>query len=606
MIFSKNNSIWQLLLLCALLLQQAALPQQRGRLANPGFVGQPVKTSLFFAGQARDGVQFYECNPGNNLFLYTDHPADNRHLQWSVSTGNRQFALDEMVAAGLNTISMSYWGERFLPCSSGWNSGAAPMQTSTYAHDELFAAVQNKSILIIPFIEGRGDWTFRGEFPGSSGNPAPGTVSQICELINRYLQNPSHPEWATAWAQVFDRNGTKRYAVTIIHAASDLVSTDAAFAAGFDMMANKVYVNTGIHVGFFIDALPRGTYAPGNFKPDPASTGPALLASNSLLGIQCFIPEVWLGSSNENNVKTWKRSFSQNWHNSGVPFLQDVSPGYDAHIVFPGSVKYGFTTTWRSSLAQMVEDFGSAGLVYNSWNGYTEGMSALASTEYGSAHNDWLRSLAGTYQQSLRVKIILEGAYDTKNHAMKTTLRDHAFIPCQSPHPLDPRHVDAVPDGVCDWILLRLRKTIAGSDLFCRSYFLGPDGHLLEDDLSQDLSICIADGNYYLLLSHRNHIMACSARPLTFAQGTLLEYDFSTSQADCLYPERMIAVENGIWGVRGGDINHNEVFDSTDLSVWLHQARAAASGYNETDLNLDGEVTTKDFRILYNNIESNR
>lgn len=60
------------------------------------------------------------------------------------------------------------------------------MQTAPGAHDELFTAAAGKNLLIIPFIESRADWAFRDEFPyTSAGELAPGTQSQIINLINR-------------------------------------------------------------------------------------------------------------------------------------------------------------------------------------------------------------------------------------------------------------------------------------------------------------------------------------------------------------------------------------------------------------------------------------
>jgi hypothetical protein len=41
----------------------------------------------------------------------------------------------------------------------------------------------------------------------------------------------------------------------------------------------------------------------------------------------------------------------------------------------------------------MVKDFGQGGLVFNSWNGYTEGMAAVPTREYGNTYYSWLRRL---------------------------------------------------------------------------------------------------------------------------------------------------------------------------------------------------------------------
>jgi hypothetical protein len=71
----------------------------------------------------------------------------------------------------------------------------------------------------------------------------------------------------------------------------------------------------------------------------------------------------------------------------------DVSPGYDASVVFPDSIVYGFTADWKDSLTQMVVEYGKDGLVFNSWNGYTEGMAAVPTFEYGNEYFNWLQYL---------------------------------------------------------------------------------------------------------------------------------------------------------------------------------------------------------------------
>jgi hypothetical protein len=368
----------------------------RGRLANPGVEKQRIKTTLFFAGQARDGSTPYGCTPAPNLSLYTVHPLDECHLNWSISRENRDYALTRMVDAGINVVTMSSWGERFLPCNIGW-ARDAPMQTAPDAQDQLFAATIGKNLLIMPLIESRGDWTFLDEFPRwTDGRVAPGTCSQIIELINRYVKTPKFPEWAGQWARVYDRHGEARIPVVIIHAASNRLGPNdhRTFAEGFDLVARAVFNTTGVKVGFFLDVLPPNTNAPGGFKPSPETTGPFLLDTDAVLGIQCFIPEVWVGQARDVQLIQWKRTFSSNWFNTGVPLLMDVSAGYDNHLVFPqNQLAFGYHNLWREALSNMVEEFGGNGIVFNSWNGYTEGMAAVPTREHCDFFYRWLRTL---------------------------------------------------------------------------------------------------------------------------------------------------------------------------------------------------------------------
>src|SRR4051812_30625772 len=123
-----------------------------GRIANPELDQQKVKGVYFFAGDWKSNynpIQFYESPPaGSNDALYTVHPSDGRHLGWSVKTENQRFAIDEVKRAGANVVVMSYWGERGSDRWRYW----APMQTSTYAHDELFNQTTGRQLLILPAI----------------------------------------------------------------------------------------------------------------------------------------------------------------------------------------------------------------------------------------------------------------------------------------------------------------------------------------------------------------------------------------------------------------------------------------------------------------------
>jgi hypothetical protein len=373
------------------------VPEGRwGRLASPGFENRRIKTTLFFAGQARDGSAPYDCHPQPNVNLYTVHPLDGRHLNWSVDRANRDRALDEMVGAGVNVVTMSSWGERSLPCTAGWGAWA-PMQTAPTANDELFAAAVGKPMLIMPMLESRPEWAFRDEFPtDQEGRPAPGTILQINALIRRYLQDAAHPEWVGRWARVYDRQGQPRIAVVLLHAASERLTPEdhEEFAAGLTRVAEEVFRDTQVKVGFFLDALAPDTNAPGRFRPTSEGTGPFLLRTDAVLGIQCFLPEVWLGERSEGARLQWKRDFSARWSRTGLPFLMDVSPGYDNRLVFPNHrLRYGFDDTWREALTAMVGDFGAGGIAFNSWNGYTEGMAAVPTREYGDTSYRWLRSL---------------------------------------------------------------------------------------------------------------------------------------------------------------------------------------------------------------------
>ena len=450
---------------------------KRGSLASPGLDGQPIKTILFFAGEQLDGKTLPENNcpapPGGNITQTneTAWPLDQSLLDWT-QPANRLKPVQMIAGMGFNTLSMSSWGESWLPCmvqcpyipdnccgypgqpscqrpiarcrfvdgvkvcGIGWY-GSANAQISPAAKDELFDAVTQTSLQIIPFIESRFDyeWNFKTDFPTSLdprsiGQLAPGLISQIEDLLDRYVINPANPLWRDHWALVYDKKGEKRRAVAIVQASSDSLQPgdDGKFAGAFDEVADRIYQdtckkNTCTKVGFFIDPISRdpdlltwltygcpnirppviNTYA-ASFKPDPDSTGALLFAQNSILGIHAYSPEGWIDNLaspvNECFKIHWKADFSRRWQATGIPFLQDVTPGYDGSKIFakfPGLHKWGYDSDWRSSLLDMTQKYGRSGMVYNSWNGYDEGLAGMATQEQGTSNVDFIKALLATY-----------------------------------------------------------------------------------------------------------------------------------------------------------------------------------------------------------------
>jgi len=372
-----------------------------GRLANPGFEDQSIKSAFFFTGNARDGAPFYEFSPSPNIRLYTIHPSDARHLKWSESEANRAFAMDMMIATGMNVVNMSYWGPRGMDNWAYW----APMQTSTYSHDELFQTAVSKRILIAPYIEVYAQtahspgYSFADCFPGSQDNPAPELVTRVKDLVDRYILHPQDKRWTEKWAQVYDRTGEKRYLICLIAVASNQEGlTDQTFAEGFDRVADCVYLDTGVRVGFAIDAMPPGTYLQAKFLPSPETTGSWLARQSSILAIQCYFSGHSIGVNDEDTIIGWMQRFSSKWINTGIPFIQDISPGYDAHIVFPGPHIFGNTDSFRQAQKALIGKLRCQGVTFTAWNGYTEGYAGVPTVEYGDAAYLWACDVFQNFQ----------------------------------------------------------------------------------------------------------------------------------------------------------------------------------------------------------------
>jgi hypothetical protein len=374
-----------------------------GLLANAPVLKQRVKGVFFFAGSSRDQPQAYEYPTAPNEKWYTVHPLDDRHLRWSSDTQNRSLVIDMLMEAGVNTLMMSFWGERGADRWAYW----APMQTSTYAHDELLTALVDRDIYFVPVIEA-GDATypngghspayhFRDEYVGDQGpdvSACPYLEYQVEDLVRRYLLGPENQEWRTRWARLYDREGIGRYAVMLMHVASNKLAPgeDDRFAAGFDRIAEAIGRRTGVLVGFTLDILPPAGDSWRYFYPSAEGTGAALERTTAVLGVQAFIPEIYLNSSDEPRLLAFKKDFAKAWCETGVPVIFDATVGYHATI-FGSSPRYGNNDWWRNSLRTILHELPVKGVYVECWNGYTEGYSAAPTHEFGDANYLWLEAL---------------------------------------------------------------------------------------------------------------------------------------------------------------------------------------------------------------------
>ena len=130
------------------------------------------------------------------------------------------------------------------------------------------------------------------------------------------------------------------------------------------------------------------------YIPNP-SRG-ALDQTSAILAIQMFIPEVYDSAVTEDQIFEFKRLTLETWRKSGVPVVLDLAPGYDGHIVFPGSKIWGNNEGWRRRLEGLwyVDPRNAyVGISYDTWNGYTEGYVAMPSDRNHYDDYRWIKRL---------------------------------------------------------------------------------------------------------------------------------------------------------------------------------------------------------------------
>jgi hypothetical protein len=105
------------------------------------------------------------------------------------------------------------------------------------------------------------------------------------------------------------------------------------------------------------------------------------------------------------------------------------------------------------------------------------------------------------------------------------------------------------------------------------------------------------NGNYYIVVRHRNHLETWSSSPSPFNLGNPVNYDFTTG-SNKAYGNNMKQVGSA-WVFYGGDANQDGSVDPDDYTVAITQF--GKDGYISCDFNGDNFADGYDLLILYSN-----
>ncbi len=217
-----------------------------------------------------------------------------------------------------------------------------------------------------------------------------------------------------------------------------------------------------------------------------------------------------------------------------------------------------------------------------------------------SAGQIWLDDILikDSTRVNVAVKTFLEGPFDTDS--MSTSLNTQDFLPQNQPYTASPWNysgdeiVPHIPNTIVDWVQVQLRtSTDSASTVATRSAFLRKDGLITDLDGYSPVSFSgISDGNYYVVIRHRNHLAVMTANPLSLSAVASL-YDMTTGQDKAYGSLPLVELTEGLFGIPTGDANANGQIQNDDKNdYWNNQAGQA--GYNSADFNLNGQVQNDD------------
>lgn len=109
----------------------------------------------------------------------------------------------------------------------------------------------------------------------------------------------------------------------------------------------------------------------------------------------------------------------------------------------------------------------------------------------------------------------------------------------------------------------------------------------------------VHNGNYYIVIKHRNSIETWSGAPVSFAASPI-NYNF-TDNANKAYGDNQQNMGGGAYAIFGGDVNLDGVIDSNDMGDVDNDSNSFVMGYVPTDANGDGVVDSNDMGLVDNN-----
>lgn len=196
----------------------------------------------------------------------------------------------------------------------------------------------------------------------------------------------------------------------------------------------------------------------------------------------------------------------------------------------------------------------------------------------------------------------LQGAMPSSGTTMNTTI--NSLIPTSDPYGQSIT-AGSIPANAVDWVKIELRSggsaSTATTVVATTAAFLLSDGTVKAVDGNDMKFNSVADGNYYVSVSHRNHLRIITNAPVALASGTV-SLDLATATIfsnPAITTNTPTTTVNGVVALWGGDANGNHKVTynggSNDREAILAQLSFNILGedltYQSEDVNMNAKST---------------
>ena len=195
-----------------------------------------------------------------------------------------------------------------------------------------------------------------------------------------------------------------------------------------------------------------------------------------------------------------------------------------------------------------------------------------------------------------QAKVFLQGPFNTGTGEMNKSLNVAGLLTS---------HFGAgkYPVSAVDSVNIEIRNAAVASEATVRRFapaWVMSNGTLrnfADTAMTEVAWDSIAEGSYYIVIRHRNHIAAMSANAVTLNSTSAL-YDFTTGLVQ-YFNNDACYLAAGVYGLWGGDADCNGDVGATDRTATWNERNQV--GYVLSDVDLSGDVSAPDRTMTWNN-----
>lgn len=208
----------------------------------------------------------------------------------------------------------------------------------------------------------------------------------------------------------------------------------------------------------------------------------------------------------------------------------------------------------------------------------------------------------------LYAKTYLQGAFLNPNIGEEDLMRDDlrlaGYLSITSPYSDALETVASVfdvtgTDAIVDWVWIELRdKNDISTVVSSQSGLLQRDGDIVGVDGVSPLSFNQEEGDYYIAISHRNHLKIATSIVYNLSStNTLIDLTKDSSNITGGL-NAIIVMGNSIYAIPSGDYDSNGQIQISDISSVIQIL--GGSGYRNADMDMNGQVQNSDINNIIN------